>query len=157
MKTLKSIDATISKANEHIEKAANFIKKAKEHQKRLRSLLSVLALILSLNLSAQNFKEINFLGMSVDQVDTCKLSLPFKRITDKPENGHELRGFYSQSTGAVKLIFNANHICNCIMVYSNPTRKLIIDRELYVVNTIVDKTDNNKIIHVISVKSLFSK
>jgi hypothetical protein len=142
---------------------SNSQKKANQHHKNaseiIRSFSVCLLLFFSLNLSAQqtvNFEEINFLGMSIDQVDVSQKAVPFTRITDKPENGHELRGFYSPSTGAFKLIFNDKHICNSIMLYSNRSRTFKYNTDLYVVNKLTDKSDPEKVTYIIMVKSLLS-
>jgi hypothetical protein len=146
---------------EKYSKIMTSLKNASQYFLRVRNRsLIIISLLLAVNsLSAQqvvNFEEINFLGMSIDQVDVSQKAIPFIRITDRPENGHELRGFYTPTTGAFKLIFNDKHVCNCIMLYSNRSRVFKYNTDLYVVNKISDKSDPEKITYVIMVKSLLS-
>lgn len=116
MKTLsESIREKLTIANEATVKASKYIKAANESQKRLRKLLTIVFLLVTVAINAQSFEKINGLGKSQNEV--MSLTNPnFIRFSVGEYDEMICINRYSTDFGIIGYVFNEKNICVKVLI-----------------------------------------
>lgn len=99
-------------------------------------------------LNAQNFEKINFLNKSSTQVKKGMAEYILVTVSNY-KSGEMFTSYYSKEYGTIVYIFDVLNTCTKIMIYSQPSRVLLINKDRYDLKI---EIDNHKIVYSIQNK-----
>lgn len=133
---------------ESCKKAVKYYNLVINGNKKLQLFMASCFLLFNLALNAQDFEKINCLEKSSTEVKIATAQYLMVTVGNL-KTGEMFSSYYSQEYGTIVYIFDKMNICKRMMIYSYPTRILLINRNAYDLKV---ETDNHKIVYSIKNK-----